>query len=137
MTRGIPTRWLGPCTPNHPAFTYNHRLANYTGRSLSNLVAPPSEDGVQTERYVFRLIGSRVYYLPLKLANLAVSIPRDNLLSVGTMIGRFTKTKKFRLNLTALDVIAPHARYRVWVRANGESEIHRAKGSCGYSLTVA
>ena len=96
------------------------KLANYTGRSLNNLIAPPSEDGVQADQMTFRLQKDRVFYLPLKLANLAVSIPRANLLSAGTMIGKFTKTGKFRLNLTALDVIAPHARYRVWIKQNGE-----------------
>lgn len=102
------------------------KIANYTGRSLNNLIAPPSEDGAATERYVFRLVGTRVYYLPLRLANLAVSIPRGNLLSMGTMIGKFTKTGKFRLQLTALDVIAPHARYKVWIKQNGEvSYIYR------------
>lgn len=68
------------------------KLANYTGKSLNNLIAPPSAEAAQDERHVFRLIGSRVYYMPLKLANLAVSIPRDNLLTVGTQIGKFTKT---------------------------------------------
>ena len=33
---------------------------------------------------------------------------------------RFTKTGKFRLHITALDIIAPHARYKVWVKPNGE-----------------
>lgn len=93
------------------------KLANYTGRSLNNLVAP-TED--QSERFVFRLHGNRVYYMPLKLANLAVSIPRANLLSVGTMIGKFTKTGKFRLNITCLSIIAPYARYKLWVKPNGE-----------------
>ena len=27
---------------------------------------------------------------------------------------------RFRVNITALDLIAPHARYRVWVKPNGE-----------------
>ncbi|CAL5873224.1 uncharacterized protein PFLUO_LOCUS7493 [Penicillium psychrofluorescens] len=96
------------------------KLAVYCGRSLNNLIAPPSDDGASAERHVFRLQGSRVFYLPLKLANLAVSVPRANLLSAGTMIGKFTKTGKFRVNITALDVIAPHARNRVWVKSNGE-----------------
>ncbi|KAJ5453754.1 60S ribosome subunit biogenesis protein NIP7 [Penicillium daleae] len=95
------------------------KLANYTGRSLNNLIAPP--EGDQTERHVFRLQGSRVYYLPLRLANYATSIPRANLLSAGTIIqGKFTKTMKFRLHITALSVIAPHSRYKVWIKANGE-----------------
>ncbi|KAI7118369.1 60S ribosome subunit biogenesis protein, partial [Hortaea werneckii] len=54
------------------------------------------------------------------LANLATSIARDSLLSLGTCLGKFTKTGKFRLHVTALDVIAPHARYKVWVKSNGE-----------------
>ena len=75
------------------------KLAHYTGRSLNSLVAP-TDGGPQM---VFRLQGSRVrschdaqlprgilslltqhsqvYYMPLAIANLATSIPRDNLLS--------------------------------------------------------
>lgn len=54
------------------------------------------------------------------LANLATSVKRDALLSLGTCLGKFTKTGKFRLHITALSVIAPHARYKVWVKQNGE-----------------
>jgi 60S ribosome subunit biogenesis protein NIP7 len=95
------------------------KLANYTGRSLNQLIAPTdavSED----DRHVFRLHESRVYYVRLSLAKLAGSIPRDNLLSLGTCLGKFTKSGKFRIHITALDIIAPHARYKVWVKANGE-----------------
>lgn len=101
------------------------KLANYTGRSLNQLIAPPpsstSTSASSTpDRYVFRLHGSRVYYMPLSLANLASSVARANLLSLGTCLGKFTKTGKFRLHITALDIIAPHARYKVWVKPNGE-----------------
>lgn len=64
--------------------------------------------------------GSRCYYVRESLANLATSVARDNLLSLGICLGKFTKTGKFRLHITALSVIAPHARYKVWVKANGE-----------------
>src|SRR5207247_549071 len=67
---------------------------------------------------VFRLHASRVYFLRLSIANLATSIPRPNLLALGTCLGKFTKTGKFRLGITALDVIAPHARYKVWIKEN-------------------
>lgn len=99
------------------------KLATYTGRSLTQLIQPEDEDSSSSStntRYVFRLHESRVYYLPLSLANLATSVARDNLLSLGTCLGKFTKTGKFRLHITALDVIAPHARYKVWVKPNGE-----------------
>ena len=94
------------------------KLANYIGRSLSHLVAPPHSSS--SDRYVFRLHQSRVYYVRLSLANLATSVSRDKLLSLGSCLGKFTKTGKFRLHITALDVIAPHARYKVWVKPNGE-----------------
>ena len=99
------------------------KLANYTGRSLNNLIAPPASESsiVETsDRHVFRLHASRVYYVRLSIANLATSIARTNLLSLGTCVGKFTKTGKFRLHVTALDVIVPHARYKVWVKPNGE-----------------
>lgn len=98
------------------------KLANYTGRSLNNLIAPSagSDEAEANDRYVFRLHGSRVYYVRLQIANLATSIPRANLLTLGTCIGKFTKTGKFRIHITALDVIAPHARYKVWIKPNGE-----------------
>ncbi|KAK0511772.1 hypothetical protein JMJ35_006345 [Cladonia borealis] len=97
------------------------KLANYTGPSLKALIAPaPSGSAKEDSRMVFRMHQSRVYYCSLHIANLATSIARPNLLSVGTCLGKFTKTGKFRLHITALDIIAPHARYKVWVKPNGE-----------------
>lgn len=96
------------------------KLANYTGRSLNHLIQPPSDSADSGERYVFRLHDSRVYYMKLAIGNIATSIARDNLLSLGTCLGKFTKTGKFRLHITALDIIAPHARYKVWIKPNGE-----------------
>ncbi|TKA59664.1 60S ribosome subunit biogenesis protein NIP7 [Cryomyces minteri] len=100
------------------------KLANYTGRSLSHLISPPTSTSTTTttkdDSYTFRIQNSRVYYVRLSLTNLATSIARPNLLSLGTCLGKFTKTGKFRLHITALDVIAPHARYKVWVKPNGE-----------------
>ncbi|EON64407.1 60S ribosome subunit biogenesis protein NIP7 [Coniosporium apollinis CBS 100218] len=93
------------------------KLANYTGRSLTHLLTDTTSTN---DRHVFRIQNSRVYYVRSSLANLATSIARPNLLSLGTCLGKFTKTGKFRLHITALDVIAPHARYKVWVKPNGE-----------------
>ena len=105
--------------------TLFEKLANYTGRSLTNLLTatvpnPNASSTKPADRYIFRIQHSRVYYVRESLANLATSVSRDALLSLGTCLGKFTKTGKFRLHITALDVIAPHARYKVWVKANGE-----------------
>ena len=99
------------------------KLAAYTGRSLSHLIAPPKSSTAPhstSSQMVFRLHSSRVYYAPLSLINISACIPRAQLLSLGTCLGKFTKTGKFRLHITALDVIAPHAQYKVWVKPNGE-----------------
>ncbi|KAF1927445.1 60S ribosome subunit biogenesis protein NIP7 [Didymella exigua CBS 183.55] len=93
------------------------KLATYCGKGISNLIADPAGGN---DRNVFRVQGSRCYYVRESLANLATSVARDNLLSLGICLGKFTKTGKFRLHITALSVIAPHARYKVWVKANGE-----------------
>lgn len=104
------------------------KLANYTGRSLNNLLTDSAHSSTKSgshnataeDRYVFRIQNSRVYYVRESLANLATSVSRDSLLSLGTCLGKFTKTGKFRLHITALDIIAPHARYKIWVKQNGE-----------------
>jgi 60S ribosome subunit biogenesis protein NIP7 len=114
------------------------KLAGYTGRSLNNLIVSQSDS--EEERHVFRLQGNRVYYVKKSLADLSTSFARDTLLSLGICIGKFTKTGKFRIHITgsfilprriqvawlanvvawlALDVIAPHARYKVWIKDNG------------------
>ena len=40
----------------------------------------------------------------------AGNIARDNLVSFGTCFGKFTKTGKYRLHITALDYLAPYAK---------------------------
>lgn len=40
----------------------------------------------------------------------AGNVSRENLLSLGTCYGKFTKTGKFRLHITALDYLAPYAK---------------------------
>ena len=90
------------------------KLANYC-TDLKTLIMP-LDDG---DRYVFRLNHARVYYVRLSVANLATSVGRDQLLSLGTCLGKMTKTGKFRLHITALPILAEHARHKIWVKENG------------------
>ncbi|TPX08608.1 uncharacterized protein E0L32_009947 [Thyridium curvatum] len=95
------------------------KLADYTGASLKNLIAP-LDNSPNADRYVFRLSnGGRVYYVRLSIANLATSVSRDKLLSLGTCLGKFTKSGKFRLHVTAISILAEHARHKIWIRPNG------------------
>jgi 60S ribosome subunit biogenesis protein NIP7 len=45
----------------------------------------------------------------------AISIARPNLISLGTCFGKFSKTGKFRLHITALDYLAQYAKYKVGI----------------------
>jgi 60S ribosome subunit biogenesis protein NIP7 len=90
------------------------KLASYIGHNISALIDRPSDP------HVFRLHKDRVYYVSSQLANLATSLPRTSLLSLGTCLGKFSKTVKFRLHITALDFLAQYATYKVWVKSNGE-----------------
>ena len=90
------------------------KLASYIGRNIASLIDRPDDP------HVFRLLKDRVFYVSTKLANLATSVPRKNLLSLGTCLGKFSKTGKFRLHITALDFLAQYATYKVWIKPNGE-----------------
>ncbi|KAK1462644.1 60S ribosome subunit biogenesis protein NIP7 [Colletotrichum melonis] len=105
---------MRPLTEKETETLFN-KLASYMGSSLKNLIAP-LDNGPEPDRYVFRMIKDRVYYVRLSVANLATSIARDKLLSIGICLGKFTKTGKFRLHVTALPVLSEHARYKIWVK---------------------
>lgn len=70
--------------------------------------------------HVFRVHKDRVYYVSQKTLNMATSVARENLLALGICFGKFTKTGKFKLHITALDFLAQYAKYKIWVKPNGE-----------------
>ena len=61
-----------------------------------------------------------MYYLSATLLALSSSFPREQLASAGTCFGKFTKTRQFRLHVTALDYLAQYAKYKLWVRPAAE-----------------
>lgn len=90
------------------------KLANYIGRNITLLIDSPDE------ACVFRLQKDKVYYVSEKIARYATSVARPNLMSVGTCLGKFTKSGKFRLQITSLSFLAKYAKYKVWIKPNGE-----------------
>jgi 60S ribosome subunit biogenesis protein NIP7 len=55
----------------------------------------------------------------LKSLSQLVRITCFNLI-LGTCIGKFTKAGKFKLHITALIFLAKYAKYKIWVKPNGE-----------------
>ncbi|WBW75516.1 RNA-binding ribosome biogenesis protein Nip7 [Schizosaccharomyces osmophilus] len=94
--------------------TFFEKLAQYIGKNITHLIDRPDDP------HCFRLQKDRVYYVSEKAMKLATSVARTNLMSLGICFGKFTKSNKFRLHITSLDYIAQYARYKIWVKANGE-----------------
>ena len=94
--------------------TLFEKLAHYIGKNLVHLIDRPDDP------HVFRLHRDRVYYVSEENMRLASSAARPNLMSLGTCFGKFSKTGKFRLHITALDYLVQYARFRVWIKPNGE-----------------
>lgn len=54
----------------------------------------------------------------------ATSIARPNIISIGTCMGKFSKSGKFKLGVTCLDWLAKYAKYKVGERCAG-APLHR------------
>lgn len=70
---------------------------------MKHLIDRP--DGI----YCFREKKDRVYYVSEKVLGIASTLGPDHLVSIGTCFGKFTKSGKFRLHITALHYLAPYA----------------------------
>lgn len=90
------------------------KLQTYIGGNIEKLI------NRKDESYTLRLIKNRVYYLTEFQLKLATNVARENLVSLGTCFGKFTKSGKFHLHVTALDFLAQFAKYKVWVKPAAE-----------------
>lgn len=77
------------------------------GRNLIQLIDRKDEP------YCFRLHRDRVFYVSESSMRLGISVARPNLVSLGTCFGKFTKSGKFMLHISALDYLAQYAKYKV------------------------
>ncbi|XP_066599784.1 60S ribosome subunit biogenesis protein NIP7 homolog [Prorops nasuta] len=92
------------------------KLKNYIGDNVKLLIDRP--DGI----YCFREKKERVYYVSEKILSLANTVGPDNLISLGTCFGKFTKSGKFRLHITSLHYLAPYAQYKIWLKPSAEQQ---------------
>ncbi|EGD76662.1 hypothetical protein PTSG_08012 [Salpingoeca rosetta] len=90
------------------------KLARYIGPNIRLLLDRP--DGP----YCFRLHKDRVYYVSEAIMRLATNCARDNLMGLGTCFGRFNRSRKFRMHVTALPYLSAYAVYKVWVKPAAE-----------------
>jgi 60S ribosome subunit biogenesis protein NIP7 len=98
------------------------KLFKFTGPNLKHLLERPSVEGpdAQPGRYCLRLHKNRVFYASESLVRRATAVSRVRLAGVGTPIGKFTHGGAFHLTVHALDLLAAHARRRVWLKPDTE-----------------
>ncbi|RUP46569.1 60S ribosome subunit biogenesis protein nip7 [Jimgerdemannia flammicorona] len=94
--------------------SFFEKLAKYIGSNIKHLIDRSDET------YCFRLHKDRVYYVSESIMRKATSVGRDQLGSLGICFGKFTKSGKFRLHITCLDYLAQYAKYKMWIKPNGE-----------------
>ncbi|OQR72506.1 60S ribosome subunit biogenesis protein NIP7-like [Tropilaelaps mercedesae] len=92
------------------------KVDKFIGGSAKLLI--DREDGI----YCFRIQKDRVFYISERVLKAACNIPREQLLMMGVCFGKFTKSGKFRLHVTALDQIAPYAKGKLWLKPNAEQQ---------------
>ena len=94
--------------------TFFEKLSEFLGKNISALLDRPADP------YCFRLHNNRVYYLSDRVMHAATTVSRDDLASMGVCFGKFTQGGNFRLKVTCLDLIAQHARFKVWIKPSAE-----------------
>lgn len=90
------------------------KLHSFIGGNVKSLIDRPDE------LYCFRLQKNKVYYVSEQLVRRATSVARDHLVSLGTCIGKFTKSGHFRLTITAMEILAAYAKHKLWLKPAAE-----------------
>ena len=90
------------------------KLAKYIGGKLKYMIDSDENP------HVLRFHRERIYYASEALVKYASHYERKKLISIGTCLGKFTKSGKFRLHITSLDYLAKYAKFKIWLKPNGE-----------------
>eukprot|EP00924_Labyrinthula_sp_SR-Ha-C_P011714 maker-scaffold_17-snap-gene-6.70-mRNA-1 protein AED:0.33 eAED:0.33 QI:58/1/1/1/1/1/2/39/180 len=90
------------------------KLVKYIGQDVTKLLS------TSPTKHVFRLHNNRVYYLSEDLLKLSSNVASENLIYIGTLFGKFTKKRNFRLTVHCLDTLSDYAKHKVWVKSSSE-----------------
>ncbi|KAG8343614.1 hypothetical protein ERJ75_001439500 [Trypanosoma vivax] len=109
--------------PNTTHLLQQKNGASITGRGEGTTKEnPTAEQCDEQEEYVFRLHKSRIWYMPLRLAKLASSVAKSNLMGIGVMFAKVTHNGHIRIQVTALEYIAQYSLFKVWLKPNQEQK---------------
>ncbi|EEQ82024.1 hypothetical protein NCER_101340 [Vairimorpha ceranae BRL01] len=79
-------------------------------------------DNIQflTNDRTFLIHDKRVLLVPNSLMKCLSSVPKDNLVYCGTVIGKFTKSNKFRICISSVHILSQYALNKVWIKKSAE-----------------
>ncbi|KAI5171551.1 60S ribosome subunit biogenesis protein NIP7 [Nematocida sp. LUAm3] len=87
------------------------KLRQYVGSNYSSMMNP---------LHKLVLNNQKVFYTSTELLKRAGVVGRENIMCIGTCLGRFTKTNQFRIKITALPLIALYRVNTVKVKTSCE-----------------
>lgn len=94
------------------------KLAKYIGPNTQHLV----ESKGSKDEWCFRLHNARIWYMPLRLAKLASSVAKKNLMSIGVLFAKVTHCGHIHIQITALEYLAQYSIFKVWVKPSQEQQ---------------
>merc|ERR1712113_232777 len=89
------------------------RLFNYIGENIKKII--------ENKEKSLLLNKKRVYYLKKTSINRTTCIPRNNLISMGQYLGKFSHNGEFQLVISALDILKKYVKHKVWLKLSSES----------------
>ena len=90
------------------------KLSKYLGSQSANL---HSKNG---EGWVLRVHKRKILYFPNSMEKHVAQIKKKYLIALGSCIAKVTHSGNFRINITALPVLAENAASKFWVKPNQE-----------------
>mmetsp|Transcript_25950 Transcript_25950/g.31494 ORF Transcript_25950/g.31494 Transcript_25950/m.31494 type:complete len:180 (-) Transcript_25950:762-1301(-) len=90
------------------------KLHKYVGKNIKNMIERTDEP------HCLRLHKNRVFYVREDLMRRSTNVARGKLVGLGTQLGRFTHSGKFKLTIQCLHVLSQYAKYKVWVKPSAE-----------------
>ncbi|SPJ13028.1 large ribosomal subunit assembling protein, putative [Plasmodium sp. DRC-Itaito] len=90
------------------------KLSKFVGNNLLTMLSYSNEE------YILRLHRSNVYFVRADVAKQAESLNKNSLISMGICLGKFTKTNKFFIKITAISFLNQFCIHKIWLKESGE-----------------
>merc|ERR1712224_595947 len=90
------------------------KFFQFVGENVHNI------DQNDEKLFFFRIKNEHVYLVRDDLIRYSSSLPRVNLISYGTCVGKFSHSGRFHLTIGALDMISQHSLNKVWLHRGSE-----------------